>query len=331
MTTPLLASRLFDDPGELIAAIPSLLSFRPTNSLVLITYSGARRLRLEAVLRMDLPDPKHHAEVVDQLRVIAHNQSATVVELVMLGGRRSKPPRRLPHRRLVKHLVDALNVEEIDLAHAVWTPHITPGKTWWCYFDPECTGKIRDPTASPSALARAVSGAVTFDSREDMAALLTPDDPESLTRRSELIATASDVEPERDYRFVRALIADPPATLDDQTVARLATILSHRDVREACLALALTVRAGPAEKLWTTLTRAVPGPARAEPAALLAVSAYLRGEGALAMLAVEAALAASPDHLLATSVRTVLEHGLPPPDFRLLLAESFAAAFTPPD
>jgi hypothetical protein len=115
--------------------------------------------------------------------------------------------------------------------------------------------------------------------------------------------------------------------LDDETIARLAHILSHVDVRELCLAFALTTRAVAAEKLWTTLTRTSPDPACAEPAAQLAVCAYLRGEGALAGVALDIALAAEPHHSFAGTVRQVMDVGLPPHKFRTLLMDSFIAAY----
>ncbi|HEU5474803.1 MAG TPA: DUF4192 domain-containing protein, partial [Actinophytocola sp.] len=121
---------------------------------------------------------------------------------------------------------------------------------------------------------------------------------------------------------------DDTVDLPDDTIARLLHALSHPEVREACLALCLTARAAPAERLWARLTRAAPTQVRAHPAALLATCAYLRGEGALAGVAADIALAATPDHRLAQIVRDVMDHGLPPHRFRAMLAESFVTAFT---
>jgi hypothetical protein len=333
MTTPLRSSLLFDDPGELIAAIPGLLRFAPTDSVVLITYTGRGEHSLEAVLRMDLPEPEHVGDVAAQLRMVALNHDATVIELVVFGGGEATPP-DLPHRALVDELADVLDRAGIVLAHAVWSPSAARDRTWWCYEDPECSGQIRDPASSAVSAAVSVTGEVTFASREELAAVLAPDPPDILARRAELLATLPAVVPETEFPFIRNTIdkistssGHEPA-LDDGTIARLTHALSCSDVREACLAFALTVRTGPAERLWTVLTRSAPAPARAGPATLLAVCAYLRGDGTLAGIAIEAALTADPDHKLATIVRRITDCGLPPNKFRTMLAHSFVSAFT---
>ncbi|HEX2299818.1 MAG TPA: DUF4192 family protein, partial [Pseudonocardiaceae bacterium] len=60
-------------------------------------------------------------------------------------------------------------------------------------------------------------------------------------------------------------------------------------------------------------------------AALLALTAYLRGDGALAGLALDAAQQASPDHSLSALLRSALEGGLPPEILRTVAADATAA------
>src|SRR6266540_4787371 len=119
MTPPSHTSLLFDDPGELIAAIPGLLTFHPADSVVLLTYVGLRRLHLESVVRMDIPDPEHIPEFANQLRLVLRGNEATVVDLVVLGGPGADPPAELPARELVEHLAAELDYEDVALAHAV--------------------------------------------------------------------------------------------------------------------------------------------------------------------------------------------------------------------
>jgi hypothetical protein len=336
MTTAPHTGLLCDNPGELIAAVPGLLRFHPTDSIVLITYAGPHELHLEAVLRMDLPNPDHISAVADQLRVVALNHDAAVAEILVFGGLSGSEvdPPQLPHRELVEELGDALDRGGVVLAHAVWAPNPEPGQTWWCYEDPECSGQVEDPTGSPVVAALTIAGVVTYTSRDELAASLTPDPPDALQRRSELLAALPPVDPSTEFPFVRKIIdaTDPdPGTepdLDDATIARLAAALSDADVREACLSFALTPRAGPAERLWTALTRAAPPEAVAGPAILLAVCTYLRGDGALASVAIEVARSADPTHRMARTVRRIMDCGLPPHKFRAMLAQSFVRAFT---
>jgi hypothetical protein len=330
MTTAPHTGLLCDNPGELIAAVPGLLRFSPTDSIVLITYAGQQELRLEAVLRMDLPEPEHVRAVADQLRLVALNHDAAAAEILVFGG--DADPPQLPHRELVEELGEALDRGGVVLSHAVWAPGSEPGQTWWCYEDPECTGQVEDPTGSPVVAALTIAGVVTYASREELAASLAPDPPDALQRRAELLAALPPVDPSTEFPFVRQAIdaADPDTEpmLDDPTIARLSAALSDADVHEACLSFALTPRAGPAERLWTALTRAAPPEAVAGPATLLAVCAYLRGDGALAGVAIEAARSADPAHRMARTVRRVMDCGLPPPKFRAMLAQSFVRAFT---
>jgi hypothetical protein len=124
-------------------------------------------------------------------------------------------------------------------------------------------------------------------------------------------------------------IAPDPNThggIDEDTLLRAAHALRHPAVREAGLACALSERAEPAERLWTILTRATPAPVVAHPASLLATAVYLRGDGVLAQLAVDIALAADPTHPLAQPVRACLDHAVPPDQLRQLLAASFDTA-----
>jgi hypothetical protein len=327
MTTPPRTNLLCDDPGALIAAVPGMLSFHPVDSVILITYTGEAELSLESVLRMDLPLPEHVADVARQLRTVATNHEATVIEVIVLGGGGADPPTELPHRDLVEHLADAFEHDDIVLAHAIWSPTTSPGATWWCYEDPECAGQV-----CPATRPLAAHDCAPFATREDMAELLTPDPVEALAPRAAALALEHDeVDVETDYRFVRDTVdqhRDPHTELDDPTILRLIRAISTADIREACLALPLTVRATAAEQLWLVLTRATPGRARAHPASLLAVSAYLRGEGTLATMAIDAALTANPRHHLANTLRHTIDCGIPPAQFRTMLAQSLVSAFT---
>ena len=78
----------------------------------------------------------------------------------------------------------------------------------------------------------------------------------------------------------------------------------------------------PAERLWTVLVRALPAPERAEPALLLAMSAYLRGAGIVAGLALQIVLESDPDHELAAHLDAALQMGFPPDRMRALLVQS---------
>jgi hypothetical protein len=72
--------------------------------------------------------------------------------------------------------------------------------------------------------------------------------------------------------------------------------------------------------------RRAPAPLDAAPATLLAVSAWLRGDGATANIALERALASDPAYGLAQLLSQALAACLSPQDLRRLISASSLAA-----
>lgn len=66
------------------------------------------------------------------------------------------------------------------------------------------------------------------------------------------------------------------------------------------------------------------------PASLLAAAVFLRGDGALANIALDIASLGDPTNVLATTVRTCLDLAMSPDLFRQLLVASFHAAHGAP-
>jgi hypothetical protein len=110
--------------------------------------------------------------------------------------------------------------------------------------------------------------------------------------------------------------------LDDATVLALAMALHCPEVRDHALLSCVGPRAHAAEQLWAALTRATPDPEAAEPAALLAVSALARGDGALANVAIGRALGAWPGHRFATTLAAALASGFGPEQVRHWLTDA---------
>ncbi len=126
---------------------------------------------------------------------------------------------------------------------------------------------------------------------------------------------------------VDAAIDDAAAgrlALPDARVVALATALGIPAVRDAALERCTGSRAAAAEQLWAALVRETPDPEAAEPAALLAVSALLRGDGALTNIALDRAERAWPGHRLTALLQAVVDAGLRPSQVRELLRECTA-------
>ncbi len=322
-----------DNLGELVAGIPSMIGFPPTDSLVLVTFHITDRLLLGATMRMDLPEPRHGPDMVSQLclATVAHEPDVAVP--IVIGGGSADPP-DLPYRWLAEQVTRELDDVGIPTVHALWVPAIERGETWWCYEDEECTGQVRDPRTSSFAVFHALAGVVSYASRAEMAAHLAPDREDLVAHRAQLLAEraadAVELEPAEKWALVRAALDSVPdgalPELDDDEVVDVAAALCDPLVRDNCLPLVLAAEADAAERLWTVLVRAVPAPERAEPASLLAVHAYLRGEGVLANLALDVALDADPGHHLASLLRESIDRGMPPDRFRAMVKESVSWA-----
>ena len=329
------ASRLWlDDPGEIIAGIPAVIGFPPVDSFVVITLRVvADRLWLSGALRADLPEPRDGPELIQQLGLVAITNEADGVVPVVVGG--VGCPSDLPHRWLVELLAREMVELDIPVSHAAWVPTIEQDVTWWCYENDECTGQLPDPRSTSFAAVHALAGVVGYASRAEMAAHLAPDSENRVAHRAQLLAelaAAGDNDtPAQRWEMVLAAIDATedhrlPPDLDDERIVRLADALRDPLVRDNCFPLLLTEKADAAELLWTTLTRAIPAPERAEPACLLGMHAYLRGEGVLANLALSVALEANPGHQMAGLLAEALSRGTPPTWLRRMVSESVAWA-----
>lgn len=327
------------DPGALLAALPALLGFHPERSLVLLCLEGERAGTVGLVARVDLPPREDRAAcdaVVEQLSVLCARRAVPAAVAVVVDDTDAPGSRR----RLVRALRSACEEVGTDLVSAHHVPRTAPGVPW-SSFGSTRTGLLPDPRASPVATEHVLRGRVIHGSRADVAALLEPDG----SGRTGEVGRALDAEL---TRLEQAMVADPIGTtvelvervvaavaragdcpgevLEVVEVAALGAALSELTVRDTCFALAAGEHADAAERLWTALVRALPAPERAEPAVLLAHSAYARGEGPVAGVALRVGLDADPGHRMLALLDASLAAGLPPETVRELSATAHAVA-----
>lgn len=349
MTTRLNTDISISEPGDVLAALPHLLGFHPEDSFVLVTlHDLAGTPKFGATMRVDLPCPMQafgFGEFLLQGPLSA--QGAEAVLLIVVGDQTddsvcadacgatchdstSDEAERIrlleeagpPLLSVVEVVKETLRDSGIATAHAVWTPAIRGGAPWRCYDDVDCEGTVPDPKESPLGTVMAAQGAVTFGSKDELRELVAAESPEVIARWSaKLDALAEDgldeADPDRvgrDVRKVHAAIrrtaAGSALTEDDLQDVLLA--VSDTRVRDILLGTALSEHAHPAEELWLSLVRKAPDAELPEAAALLAFSAYLRGEGGLASVALERIEKVQPDHRLGVLLRQTMEAGIPP-------------------
>lgn len=318
------------DPAEVVAALPYLLGFHPIDSLVVITIRPGAPPTVGLLLRVDLPPPGAEPELAERLCRTLRARSTGAVMLAVVGGPPDPPP------AVIDPLRGALGELGVTVVHALWAESTAPGARWVCLDRPDHAGRLPDATASPLAAATAAAGLVTYAHREEVRQLIAPDDDAAMQRRAELLdaaVEAADLDRSsagrsavvRDIRLVSEAVraaAEGRLPIEDREVVRLAVALSDPHVRGCSLGLCLDGTAAAAERLWLALTRMTPPPEVAEPAALAALSAYLRGDGTLAGMALDRALEAWPGHALAELMDNVLQAAVPPDVLRQIVIDA---------
>jgi hypothetical protein len=334
------------DPGELAAALPQLVGFVPHESLVLVALGGTGGARVGLTARVDLPPPDSAPALARALaaRLDCDGPDAAVLLLASEAPDVSGHPDLgtaqpdLPHRDLVHQVVLALEPYGIPLREAL----LVRGGRWWSYDCPHPCCAPGGGTPVPggtSALAAAsvAAGQVVAASREELVARIAPRSGVQAQRMAGvlvevgeelagIVATGGrDAAAERCTGWVedavrRCAPGSAAQRPSDVGIARVVWGLRDVRVRDRALALSLGNGAAAAEQLWTECTRRAPVPLDAAPATLLAVSAWLRGDGAMAGIALERALDAQPDYALARLLVQALEAGLAPAELRELVA-----------
>ena len=312
-------------PDALVCAIPYLLGFEPRESAVLVWLSRGRILLTQ---RIDLPGS------IDELPAwreatwshAAASQSDELIAVVfaaatdLTGEGVSDVIREADARSIAVR--DALRVE---------------GDRWWSLLcsDSDCCPddgrkvdlQVKDRVAAEFTLL----GRAPLADRSAVAATLESD-PIRVSSVAECLddldqPDASGVEAWRDAAIeslVRRLTTGSETSVEDpaQTARMLASLADIR-VRDTLLwDLAQLDSEGLASALdrMIPLLRAAPCGTVAPVATCCAVLAWLLGDGARAMMAVDRALADDPDYSLAALVATSLRAGLAPTAWREVMA-----------
>lgn len=332
-----------DDPGDLIAAIPAMLGFRPESSLVLAVLCAAPdapdSAGIDLVVRFDLRQPAtgrpsdEDTVAAAASRVCARPDVIGVLVVLVDEGLpvpEGSAPRPVPVLTALERRLAAAAVP----VRAVWAAHsIGGGRPWWSLTDPRRHGLIADPAASRVTLNRVLDGRPIRRCRGELTELIAPEP----ARRAEVSAELGPAQNRAKGRYAAAARREDPigflrgelvtvlwlisnsesgADLAARELADIAVALRDRELRDCMFALAATTHAEAAEQVWSRLARALDGADRAETAMLLGYFAYVRGDGPFAGIALDAALDADPHHAMATLLHTALEAGMHPERLR---------------
>ena len=326
-------------PDALIAAVPHMLGFRPENSMVIVALAGPRG-QVGLTFRFDLPDPPdpHLADLIagHAVAILTRGPYSDAIAIGYGSGALVTP---VADR--IRRAFDAAGIKLHDLLRV-------QDEKFWSYTcpNPACCPVDGLPLATPgadqasAALARA--GFAVAGSRAQLAATIAADTgPDADTMRAATTRAVRAID--------QAAATDPAALVSDGLALVQHAIATYRGggsltrpSQFAWLAVTLTsirvrddawARMDPQyradhARLWTDLTRRASPGYVAAPASLLAFTAWQGGDGALASLAVDRALADDPEYSMAHLLGDALAAGLPPSVARLpMTPEEVAAAY----
>ena len=307
------------------ALVPQLIGFTPSESLVAISLRGRRR-RVGLTLRVDLDDLSAlSAQVVGALTRDGARDAVLVVH--------SDQPTcaRHPWADLVDQVTDALAGRRIEVVEAL----LVRDGSWWSY---GCAQSCCPPGGTPldpgSPLLRAVASEHAYDgravlgSRDELVASLQPRLPlgAAVAQRlqaqahGDIVARGSGAVRDEVARWRRALDdwEDRPGALAPADCAALAVGLHLVEVRDVVASWGLS-RGDALLGLLGQLAGAVAPPDDAPLCAVIAWVSYARGNGALALVAVQRALATDPTYSLARLLLAAFDGLLPPAQVRASL------------
>lgn len=317
-------------PGDIAAAVPHLLGFVPTESIVVIGLHGPRR-RFGLTLRFDLLPRQYNTKVAGMLA--RRSKFAAPDEIVVLIFTAKPDGDDLVRRDLVEAVMAK---SKVPVADAVL---VRDGR-WWSYVcdDPRCCPPDGTPidTASAGSLAlaaaQAMTGRTVLANREAVVQSLAPvtgtaaqaADKAVDRVMDEVRAETSELRQERALALLDELTArfqDPRAAISDDEAAYIQVACGDIRVRDAVLehvgpndpaSRDVPDRIEAVTRVLRDVARRAPPDIAAPTWTILAWVSYGEGNGVVANVALDHALAADPDYSLAQLLREALDRQVPP-------------------
>lgn len=281
----------FRTPDDVLAAVPVLLGFEPSESVVMLTFGGRETFHA----RVDLPPPLGVDEAIHLLLEPALAHDVAQVLFVVYSDR----PRF--GRRVLVRLEEAF-------AEAGIRAELSLRADGRRYFLGRGPGIPYDAAAHPFRMRAVLDGQVVSRSRAELAARLLA------TPGVAAVAAELDSVPPYDATEVAATVWRALETGRFGDVDLAGVLLGIRDlaVRDAAWGSMTRDDATAHVTLWTDAVQRAPAHLVGGAAAVLALAAWLAGHGALAWCAVDRCTEVDPDNTLARLVGDLLARAVPP-------------------
>ncbi|GAA4243667.1 hypothetical protein GCM10022255_003680 [Dactylosporangium darangshiense] len=319
-------------PAELLSAMPYLMGFHPTDSLVALGLRGSGlHVQLRGDLPGDLPGDRDAGEVLAEHYAGLFSRNGIDGALLIGYG---PPGRAEPFLRAVAAALERSGIALLDMLRT------HEGRYWslLCAAPGCCPpeGRAFDPTTSLVAAEATLAGLVALPDRAAVAAAFAGPHGPALDAMEEAGNRANlrvlRLVAGRDAAAIRALLAGAGRAALDLALARYGEGGRLTDDEVAWLQVLLHVvtfrdrawerldrdvrRAGHLgeahRRLWTDLVRRCEPASVAPAATLLSYLSWRAGNGLHASLALDRALDADPDYSAAGLMAEILGRGLSP-------------------
>jgi hypothetical protein len=329
-------------PDAVLAVVPHMLGFYPSSSMVVLGLGAQSRVMV--TFRYDLPDPVDYGiaeDIAEHADYVLGREHIKAALLVGYGPEELVAP-------VVASTADRLIASGVDLHEVL---RADSGRYWSMLCDDAACcprdGRSYDPGSHPAAAALTDAGLTAHPDRESLARTLQrPAGSADRIRRATLAAqlrlsqlvdlgeAAGDRVPQlRAIRTGRREVQRAirryrtGGSIDSvEHLAWLAVLVADLRVRDDAWA-----RMDPAHhdghcRLWTDVLRCAAIEFAPAPASLLAFTAWQSGNGALAAMAIERALAADPDYSMGHLLDGAIQAALPPSAARMPMSPAAVAA-----
>jgi Domain of unknown function (DUF4192) len=334
MTTSEETLRL-NSPGELLETVPYLLGFHPEASVVLV---GIDDDHVAVTARIDLAAARDFSAIGSGVRVLKRADATAAVVIVYASAddraMQFAPAQvPLPNLDVVERVRSAIRSARLSAIDAFF---VQDGR-WWSYSGRAAgrpDGVRGEPLPGDRAIGPASAVFAGLQARPSRAAVeaVLDQDPDSQRERCLLdiefaehamVQAALEGELMRVHRSVkralfaaareadRALFPSPRSDLTAGRLSRFAVGLSEIAIRDA-LWLAIDQERLDGRAFWLQLLQRLPSPYDSAPLFLFGWATWRDGNGTLAAMAAQRALASEPGYTAAELLLSAIQSGLDP-------------------